>query len=47
MTSTAMLIAALVLLAVVGLVTWTWWAIARVEAQMQSFSGFDGLHLED
>lgn len=46
MNPTAMVIAALIVLPAVGLVTWAWFAKARVEAQRYSFSGFEGLHCE-
>jgi hypothetical protein len=46
MNPTAMFIAALIALPAVGLVTWAWFAMARVEAQLRSFNGFEGLHFE-
>ena len=44
MQPTLLVFAALLILPAVGLFTWAWFAIAQVEAGMQSFSGFDGLH---
>jgi hypothetical protein len=46
MTSSTMLIAALSLLSVGGLVTWAWFAMARVEKELRSFTGFEGMHFE-
>lgn len=46
MTSTALFIAALILLPAVGLATWAWFAMARVEQELRSFSGFEGMHFE-
>lgn len=42
MTPTANFIAALILLPAVGLVTWAWFAMAQVEEELRSFSGFRG-----
>lgn len=42
----AMLITALILVPAVGVVTWAWFAMARVEAQMRSLNGFEGMHFE-
>jgi len=46
MTPLAMFIAALILLSAVGLVTWAWFAMAQVEEELRSFSGFEGMHFE-
>ena len=46
MTTTAMFIAALILLPAVGLAAWAWFAMARVEQELLSFSGFEGMHFE-
>ena len=46
MTPIAMFTVALILLSAVGLVTWAWFAMARVEKELRSFTGFEGLHLE-
>lgn len=46
MNPTAMSIAALIVLPAVGLVTWAWFAMAQVEKEMHSFSGFEGMHFE-
>ena len=45
MNSTAV-IAVLILLPAVGLVTWVWFAMARVEEQLRSFTVFEALHFE-
>lgn len=47
MNTTAMVIAALILLPAVGLVTWAWLALVRVESELLSFSGIEGMHFED
>jgi hypothetical protein len=44
MNAVSMRIAALVILPAVGLVAWAWFATAQVEAELRSFTGFDGLH---
>jgi hypothetical protein len=46
MNAVSMLIAALVILPAVGLVAWAWFAMTQVEAELRSFTGFDGLHFE-
>lgn len=46
MQPTLLVFAALLILPAVGLFTWAWFAIAQVEAGLQSFSGFDGLHFD-
>jgi len=46
MTPTAIFIAGLILLPAVGLLTWAWFAMAQVEAELRFFSGFEGMHLE-
>jgi len=46
MNPTAIFIAALILLPAVGLVTWAWFAVAQVEGELRSFSGFEGMHFE-
>lgn len=47
MTPTAMVIATLIVLPAVGLVTWAWFALARIKAELLSFSGLEGMHFED
>ena len=42
----AMFMSALILLPAVGLVTWVWLAMARVDEDLRSFSGFEGMHFE-
>lgn len=39
-------IAAIVVLPVAALVAWAWRALARVEADLRSFSGFEGMHFD-
>lgn len=46
MNPTAMFVAALIVLPAAGLVTWAWFAMAQVEEELRSFSGFEGLHFE-
>jgi len=41
-----MLVAASILLLMVGLVAWTRLTMARVEAKLQSVGGFDGMHFD-
>lgn len=40
------LISTLLVLPALGLAAWSWRAMARVNADLQSFDGFEGLHLE-
>ncbi len=46
MNPAAVFIATLILLPAIGLVTWVWFAMAQVEKELRSFSGFEGLHFE-
>jgi len=46
MNPTAMSIAALILLPAVGLTTWAWFALAQVDEDLRTFSGFEGMHFE-
>jgi hypothetical protein len=46
MNAVSMLISALVILPVVGLVAWAWVAMNRVEEELRSFTGFNGLHFD-
>ena len=46
MDSTAMLIAAWVLLPAVALATWAWFAMVQVDDELRAFSGFEGMHFE-
>ena len=39
-------IAALLALPAAGLFTWAWVAMARVDADLRSFTGFEGLHFD-
>jgi hypothetical protein len=39
-------LAALAILMAVGLVLWGWYAMARVEEELKSFSQFEGLDFE-
>lgn len=43
---TILFIAALLILPVTGLLAWALIARARVEVDLQSFSGFEGLHFD-
>ncbi|MDO9286721.1 MAG: hypothetical protein Q7U26_17660 [Aquabacterium sp.] len=40
------LIATLLVLPALGLAAWSWRAMDRVHADLHSFNGFEGLHLE-
>lgn len=42
----ALFIAALIVLPAVGLVAWAWSAMAQVDEDLRTFSGFDGMHFE-
>ena len=42
MPATAILIAALIVLAALGLAIWTWFALAEVETELLAFSNFEG-----
>lgn len=44
MNPTAIFVAALIVLLAIGLVTWAWFAMARVEEELRSFGGFDQAH---
>ena len=46
MDSPSLLIAAAILLAGVGLVSWAWFVMARVEGDLRAFSKFDAIHFE-
>ncbi len=46
MNTTALLIAGLVILPAVGLLTWVWLTLARIEEDLRYFNGFEGLHFE-
>jgi len=46
MTPTTIFMAALILLPAVGLVIWAWFAMDRVEMDLRSLSGFEGMHFE-
>ena len=41
-----MVIALAIGLPIAGLLTWTWWIVAQVGADLKSFNGFEGLHFE-
>lgn len=41
-----MFLAASIVLPAAGLVVWAFRAMARVEADLRSFDGFEGMHLE-
>jgi hypothetical protein len=46
MNTTAMFISALIVLPAAGLLTWAWFAVAQIEEELRSFTGFDDLHFE-
>ena len=46
MNYTAILVFALILLSVVGLVAWTWFTLTRLERDLRSLGGFEGMHFE-
>lgn len=46
MSTTPVLIGALVVLPAAGLVAWAWFAMAQVEEQLRLFSGFEGMHFD-
>jgi len=45
MNSTPIFLAALVIVPAIGL-AWAWFAIAQVDEQLRSFSGFEGMHFD-
>ncbi len=47
MSSVALLVVAMAVLPAFGLAAWVWLAIASESADVRSFVGFDGMHLED
>ena len=46
MNPTAMFFAALILLPAAGLLAWAWFAMAKVQDDLRSFDGFEGMHFE-
>jgi hypothetical protein len=46
MNPTAMVIAGLILVPVVGLATWAWFAMAQVDEDLGSLSRFEGMSFE-
>ena len=40
------LIAALVIVPAVGLAAWAWFEMAKLEEDLRSFAGFEGMHFE-
>ncbi|WP_088285080.1 hypothetical protein [Ideonella sp. A 288] len=46
MNPTAMVIATLIVMPALGLAAWVWFAMARVEEELRSFNGFEGMHFE-
>jgi len=44
MTPTPIFIAALILLPAVGLVVWAWFTMDRIEEDLRSLGGFEGMH---
>ena len=47
MDSSALFIAALIVLAAVGLVSWMWSEMGRVDGEFLSFSKFESVHFEN
>ena len=47
MDSSALFIAALIVLAAVGLVSWMWSEMGRVDGEFLSFSKFEAAHFEN
>ena len=46
MNPNALFITGLLMLPAVALVTWAWFAMARVGAEVRSLKGFEGMHFE-
>jgi predicted negative regulator of RcsB-dependent stress response len=46
MSANGLLLAALVIVPTVGLAAWAWWAMAQVEKELRSFTGFEGLSFD-
>ena len=46
MDSAALLIAASILLTSVGLVSWAWFVMARIEGDLRAFSKFEAMHFD-
>lgn len=46
MNHTSIALSALLLVPVIGLLTWLYIALTRVNEELRAFSGFDGLHFE-
>ena len=46
MNITPVLFTVIVVLPAAGLVAWAWFAMARVEKDLRSIGGFEGMHLE-
>ena len=46
MTPTPIFIAALILVPAVGLVVWAWFTMDRIEEDLRSLGGFEGMHFE-
>ena len=46
MNSTANLIFALILMFIVGVVIWSWFTLTRLERDLRSLGGFEGMHFE-
>jgi len=43
---TATVLAMIIILPVAGLATWVWFAIGKVEEELQALEDFQGLHLD-
>jgi len=46
MSATPMFAAALILLPVLGLLTWVWYDLSQVDARLRLLGGFEGHHFE-
>ena len=46
MNSTAIFLFALIVLSMVGMVIWTWITLTRLERDLRSLGGFEGIHFE-
>lgn len=46
MTAPMLLIAGVILVPVAGLVAWAWFAFARIDEELRSIGGFEGMHFD-
>ncbi len=47
MSTVALLLAVIAVLAASGMVAWVWLAMASANEDLRSFVGFEGMHFED